>query len=447
MPYATAPVPPLPANQLLTFLLQVGVLLLLALALGRLANRLGMPTVVGELTAGVLLGPSLLDHIAPGFSGWLLPKDPVQFHLLDAFGQVGVILLVGLTGIQMDLGLVRRRWDSAAGISMGGLFLPFGLGVGAGYVFSGALKSPTTDRTVFALMLGVVMCVSALPVISKTLSDMNLLHRNVGQLTMTAGTIDDAVGWIMLSVVSAMATTGLRADNVVRSVLLLCAIVAGVALVGRPIILLVLRSVGGRRDVGPAVAAVAVMILLGGALTQAAKLEAVFGAFVVGIAIGSCRKAGAAWIVPLRTTVFAVFAPVFFATAGLRMDLTELRRPTVLGTALCILALAVFGKFVGAYFGARLARLNRWEALAIGAGMNARGVIEVIVALVGLQLGVLTTATYTVVVLVAIVTSLMAPPILKFAMARVEDTAEERLRMDTQRAAESLPGDPRELTR
>jgi Kef-type K+ transport system membrane component KefB len=251
----------------------------------------------------------------------------------------------------------------------------------------------------------------------------------------------------MLSVVSAMATTGLRADNVVRSVLLLCAIVAGVALVGRPIILLVLRSVGGRRDVGPAVAAVAVMILLGGALTQAAKLEAVFGAFVVGIAIGSCRKAGAAWIVPLRTTVFAVFAPVFFATAGLRMDLTELRRPTVLGTALCILALAVFGKFVGAYFGARLARLNRWEALAIGAGMNARGVIEVIVALVGLQLGVLTTATYTVVVLVAIVTSLMAPPILKFAMARVEDTAEERLRMDTQRAAESLPGDPRELTR
>jgi Kef-type K+ transport system membrane component KefB len=425
---AGAPVAPIAAHELLVFLLQVGLLLVLALALGRLAMRFGMPAVVGELFVGVLLGPSFLAHVAPGVSGWLFPAQGEQFHLLDAVGQIGVLLLVGITGMHMDMDLVRRRGITAAGVSAGGLILPFGLGIGVGYLLPARLVPGTTDPTVFALFLGVAMCVSAIPVIAKTLMDLGLLHRDVGQLTLTAGMIDDAFGWLMLSIVSAMATVGLRAGNVVLSLLYLLAVVVFAFTLGRPIVRYALSLSARATESGPTVATAAVLVILAAAGTQALGLEAVFGAFIAGILIGMTRGVDPARLAPLRTVVLSGFAPIFFATAGLRMDLTALGDPVVLLTGLVVLALAILGKFVGAYLGARASRLNRWEALALGAGLNARGVIEVVVAMVGLRLGILSSEVYTIIVLVAIVTSLMAPPILRLTMSHVEETAEEELR-------------------
>lgn len=425
---ALAPVAPLSAHELLVFLLQVGLLLALALALGRLATRFGMPAVVGELCAGVILGPSLLDQIAPGLTGWLLPKQAAQFHLLDAFGQIGVLLLVGITGIQLDFALVRRRGLTAARISLSGLIVPLAFGIGCGFLLPASLLADSADRGVFALFLGVAMCVSAIPVIAKTLMDMRLLHRDVGQLTLTAGMVDDAVGWLLLSIVSAMATVGVSTGKVGRSLLYLAGVILFAWLIGRPLVKLVLRLTARSQEPGITVSAIVVMMLLSGAGTHALGLEAIFGAFVCGVLIGTSGELDGARLAPLRTLVLAFLAPVFFATAGLRMDLTALGRPSVLGAALLVLLIAILGKFIGAYVGARLSRLNRWEALALGAGMNARGVIEVVVAMVGLRLGVLSTETYTIVILVAIVTSLMAPPILRYAMQRVEHTAEEDLR-------------------
>jgi Kef-type K+ transport system membrane component KefB len=168
-------------------------------------------------------------------------------------------------------------------------------------------------------------------------------------------------------------------------------------------------------------------------------MEAVFGAFVVGILLGLPGTVDLAKMAPLRTVVLSVLAPIFMATAGLRMDLTALRRVDVALAAVAILVLAVVGKFAGAYVGARLRRMSRWEAMALGAGMNARGVVEVIIATVGLRLGVLTTATYTIVVLVAVVTSLMAPPVLRRAMRRITQNDEELLRHTTQMAWAGQP--------
>ncbi|MFI6924005.1 cation:proton antiporter [Nonomuraea spiralis] len=434
-----APIAPIAAHNLLIFLLQVGLLLLLAVALGRLAGRFGMPAVVGELFVGAVLGPSFLAWAAPGLHGWLFPAVPEQYHLLDAVGQIGVLLLVGLTGMHMDMGLVRRRGVTAAGVSAGGLVIPLGLGIGAGYVLPKALVPDGTDITVFALFLGVAMCVSAIPVIAKTLIDMKLLHRNVGQLTLTAGMLDDAFGWFMLSIVSAMAVDAVSTGTVLTSLAYLVAIVAFALTLGRPLVRGALRIAGRSDDPGLTVAAVAVLILLAGAGTHALGLEAVFGAFLCGILIGTAGNVDPARIAPLRTVVLSGFAPIFFATAGLRMDLTALARPEVLLAGLAVLALAVVGKFAGAYAGARLSGLNRWEGLALGAGLNARGVIEVVVAMVGLRLGILSVEVYTIVILVAIVTSLMAPPILRFAMSRVEQTAEEQVRESQHQAWTTHP--------
>lgn len=424
------PVAPIASHQLLIFLLQVGLLLLSALLLGRLATRVGMPAVVGELCVGVLLGPSLLENIAPGFSAWLLPNQPSQFHLLDAVGQIGVILLVGITGLEIDLASVLRRGGAAIRISVAGFLIPLGLGVAIGFLIPAALLTEHGDRTVFVLFLGVAMSVTAIPVIAKTLMDMQLTHRNVAQLTLAAGILDDVFGWVMLSIVSAMATTGLRAGHVVISLMYLAVVVLFSVTIGRPLVRAALRVAARSPDSGPTIATVGVMVFLGAAATHAMGLEAVFGAFVCGILIRASGAVDLARLAPLRKLVLCFFAPLFFATAGLRMDLTALREPLVLGIALAVLAVAVAGKFAGAYVGATTSRLNHWEALAIGAGMNSRGVIQVIIAMVGLRLGVLSTEVYTIIILVAIATSLMTAPILRFAMRHIDQTAEEQLRRE-----------------
>ncbi|MEU1726986.1 cation:proton antiporter [Nonomuraea sp. NPDC005692] len=428
------PIAPIGAHGMLVFLLQIGVLLALALGLGALAARFRLPAVVGELFAGVVLGPSILAHVAPDLHRWLFPADPGQFHLLDAVGQVGVLLLVGLTGIHMDLGLVRRRAATAAGISVGGLVIPLGLGIATGFLLPRMIVPDGTDETVFALFMGVAMCVSAIPVLAKTLMDMRLLHRNIGQLTLTAGMIDDAFGWFMLSIVSAMAVNAVSTGTVLTSLAYLVAIVVVALTVGRPLVRGAMRLAARSPEAGPTVGVAILLLVLASAGTHALGLESVFGAFVMGMLIGGAGRVDPARLAPLRTVTLYGFAPVFFATAGLRMDLTALTRPPVLLAGLAVLAVAIVGKFVGAYAGARLSRLNRWEALALGAGLNARGVIEVVVAMVGLRLGILSVEAYTLVVLVAIVTSLMTPPILRAAMARVEQTADEEIRETAHRA-------------
>ncbi|MFJ9003806.1 cation:proton antiporter [Streptomyces canus] len=428
MNLSASPLAPLGAHALLMFLLQIGVLLGTAVLLGQLARRLGMPSIVGELCAGVVLGPSLLTPLAPDFATWLLPRQPESMHLLDAAGQLGVLLLVGITGMNIDLGLVRRKGKAAALVSAGGLVVPFAGGVAAALALPAALLVDGVDRTVFALYAGVALCVSALPVIAKTLLDMGMLHRNIGQLIVSASVVDDIAGWLLLSVVSAMATTGVHGPDVVRSVVSLAGLLAGAWFVGRPLVRRLLRwsARSGHGESLPAVCTV--LIVLGAAASQALGMEAIIGAFLVGVLISSSNEADRERLAPMRIFAVTVLAPLFFATAGLRIDLTALARPEVAGSALLVLSVAVVGKFAGAYAGARTGRLGHWEGLALGAGMNSRGVIEVIIAMVGLRLGILTTEMYTIIVLVAIVTSVMAAPLLRAAVRRMPVTREERVR-------------------
>jgi Kef-type K+ transport system membrane component KefB len=426
-----APISPIAPHQLLVFLLQVALLLLLALCLGRLAQRLRMPAIVGELTAGVVVGPSLVGHLAPGFVSWLLPARPEQVHLLDAVGLLGVVLLVGITGSHIDLQMLRRRRATAARVSIAGLVVPLGLGVALGVALPATLMPDHTDRRVFALFIGVAMCVSAIPVIAKMLADMRLLHRDIGQLTLAASMVDDAVGWFLLSVVSAMATVGVSVGGVSLAVLSLFGFVLSAVTVGRALVRGAMRLAARSAEPGVTVVTAVIIILLGAAATQALGMEPIFGAFVAGILVGAPAAADQVKLAPLRTVVLGVLAPLFLATAGLRMDLVALAEPRVALAAAAVLAVAIAGKFIGAYIGAKLSRLSSWQGVALGASMNARGVIEVVVAMVGLRLGVLNTASYTMVVLVALVTSLMAPPLLRLAMNRVVQNGEERTRKAT----------------
>jgi Kef-type K+ transport system membrane component KefB len=419
------PLPTLDANGTLLFLIQLGSLLTLALTLGGLARRMGLPAVVGELLAGILIGPSLLGWAVPGLSGWLSLTSAGQVHLLDAVGLVAVLLLVGLTGVHMDLGLLRRRKAVVVTVSLGGLIVPLTLGIAAGFLMPGALLSAGANRVTFAVFMGVAMCVSAIPVIAKILSDMRLLHSSIGQLILSSATVDDAVGWFLLSLVSAMSTSGLRASSIARSALLMIGFVGFAWLVGRPLVNLIMRAAARSPEPGPVTATAAVVVLAGGAASQALGLEPVFGAFIAGILVGSSPATDRQRLEPLRSVVLYLLAPVFLATVGLRVNLTALANPAVLAAGVVVLAIAVAGKFIGAYTGARLGRLSRWEGTALGAGLNARGVVEIVIASVGLRLGVLSTAMYTIVVMVAVVTSLATPPLLRWAMSHLPAPARD----------------------
>ncbi|WP_245720970.1 cation:proton antiporter [Nocardia pseudovaccinii] len=425
---ASSPIaPPIPAHALLVLLVQLAVLLVSARGLGAVVSRVGLPSIVGELVAGVLLGPSLLAHAWPTASHWLFPAQGEQAHLLDAVGQVGVLLLVGLAGMQLELDGIKQRVGNAAAVSIAGLVVPLALGIGCGLLAPVPLRPDHTSPAVFAMFMGIAICVSAIPVIAKTLMELDLTHRNVGQLILTAGMIDDAVGWFLLSVVSAMATHGLRTATVLTSLGYLAGIVVFALTLGRPLAQLIMRRATGSGDPSTAIGVVVILLFASAAATQSLGLEAILGTFLCGSLLGSTRV-DLAPLAPLNQVVMSVLAPLFFATAGLRMDLSGLTTVPLLLAALGILVMAIVGKFLGAYLGGTVSGLSRTESIALGAGMNARGVIEVIIAMVGLRLGVLSIEAYTILILVAVVTSVMAPPILRRAMARIDVTDAESAR-------------------
>ena len=424
---------PIAHGTVTVLLLQLGLLLLVARILGHIATRFGLPSVVGELLAGVALGPSILGSIAPGAFTALVPADPARFHLLEAFAFFGVLLLLVVTGLETDIDLIASKGRSAAAISLTGIAIPFGLGFALGQVLPEAFVADPDQRLVFSLFLGTAMGISAIPVIAKVLIEMNAVKRDIGQLTLAAGMIDDTIGWILLSVVAGLARSGvIDLPSVAQAVLSVLVVVGLAFTAGRRVMDWLFRAVDEREGGDLAkVSLLMVLALLSGSLTHFLNIEAVLGAFLIGILAGQVKRFHRSARHVFETFTLGVFAPIFFAASGLRVDLAALLDPTVFAVGMIALAVAIVGKFAGAALGAKLSGLGKWEALSLGAGMNARGAIEIIVATIGLGLGVLTPEMYTIILLIAIVTSLMAPPILRITLRRVPMTEDERLRLES----------------
>jgi Kef-type K+ transport system membrane component KefB len=355
--------------------------------------------------------------VSPALFDGLFPHRLDQAVLLDSLTQVCALLLVGVSGAQLDvLGIGRRLGAAAATVSLAGLVVPLGLGVGAGLV----LRSGHPDRLVFALLIGVGMCVTSIPVIAKILSDVGILQHRIGRLILVAGFIDDVVAWLLLAVVGVLAGDVRDPRSILESVGGLMALILLAVLVGTRATRWLLQRTSRPDSYALDTAVVVLVVLAGAVITQWLGLEAMFGAFVAGSLVGSAGM-DPARLTPLRTMTLAVFAPLFLATAGLRMDLSLLVDRHALVVAAALLGLAVVGKLVGAYAGARVAGIGHWEAGAVAVGMNARGVVAIVVAMVGLRLGILDATMYTIVVFIGICTSLMAAPLLMWTVLHIDD--------------------------
>lgn len=422
-------------HQMLLFWVQLLVLVLAARGLGALARRLGQPSVIGELAAGVLLGPSVLGAMAPGAWGWLFPDDPVHAGLMAGIGWIGVFFLLVLAGFETDLGLVRRLGRAAAWVSTGSLVVPLAFGLTVGIAMPDAFLGRSHDRLGFALFMATALAISSLPVVVKVLTEMDLVRRNFGQLTLAAGMANDVVGWVLLGVIARLTQSGDLSLGPLLVALGGLVVVGGAFFtVGQRAVDAMLRAV--RENHGGATGALTIALLVslaGASATQAIGLEGVLGAFIAGIVLGRSKFQDNEVYRTLESITLAFFAPLFFARAGLRVDMTLLADPQVVWWSVVVLAAASVSKLFGAYLGARLAGLTPREGIALGAGLNARGALEIVVATVGLSLGVLTQASYTMVVLMAMATSMMAPVMLRLIVRDWSGSPEERERLERER--------------
>ncbi|HEU4320449.1 MAG TPA: cation:proton antiporter [Acidimicrobiia bacterium] len=403
--------PGIPHGDVLKLLFTLAVLLVTARLLGELAKRLGQPEVIGELLAGVLLGPSVLSGIFPAFGDWILPSTESQAHLLEVVAMIGVILLMTTVGLETDLGLIRARWRTAAGVGIGGLIVPLALG------FVGGLMVPenflaSESRFVFSLFLAVALALSAIPVLARVLADLGLLRREFGQTSLAAGLIDDILGWGLLGLVVSLASTGtLGFSSVTRTLVSIALFFLITIFVGRPLVAWALRFVRKNARIRDGVLTLVFgMALAWAAFSQALHLEPILGAFAIGVLFAQVRTLPVDVTEKMESFTNGIFAPIFLATAGLRLSVESLMNRTAALVFLIVFAVAAAGKLIGGYLGARyIAGASIRESFGYGVALNARGVLGVIVATIGLTMGIFGIEVYSMVVLTSMLTSILAP--------------------------------------
>ncbi|MEU0562652.1 cation:proton antiporter [Dactylosporangium sp. NPDC006015] len=405
-------------------LLGLAAIILLARLLGAIARKLGQPAVIGEILAGVLIGPSLFGTTV---SDLLFPMD--IRGALAGLANVGLVLFMFIVGYEVDLAAVRGRRRAAVSVSIGSVVLPLGMGILLALWLAG--HHGVTDVAPFALFIGAAMSVTAFPVLARILTDRDMLRTEVGGLALASGAVDDIIAWTLLAGVVAFGAGG---GDVPWQILLAVPYALVMFLVVRPLLrrLLTARDRAGRLT--PDILGIMLAgLLLSCWATEAIGVHAIFGAFVFGAVM---PRAGGEQLrhetlERLEQVSVLLLLPVFFVIAGLRVDLSTVGATGLTDLAL-ILAVAITGKFAGAYLGARLNRIAPRRAGALATLMNTRGLTEIVILTVGLQLGILDESLFSLMVVMALVTTAMAGPLLAVIYPK---TAVERDAAELQRAA------------
>jgi Kef-type K+ transport system membrane component KefB len=425
-------VAPLSSHAILVLLFQLCALLVVARLGSELVKRLGLPSVVGELAGGILLGPTVLGHWAPQLFIRLFPAEAEQFHLLEVVSWLGMIFLLVLTGLETDVRLLKNLGRTAFGASIFGMVVPFAFGAVLGWEMPDRYVAAPDHRLLFAAFLATALAISAMPVIAKILLDLDLTRRNIGVVILSAGVVDDTTGWIILSVIAGVATGGARVDHLAISIGGTLLFVVAAALVLYPILRFAFRIATDRfASKNTDLVLLVVVTFVCGAVTDLLGVHAVFGAFVAGCIMRQVPRLRPGAVHELEAFTHAILAPVFFGIVGLKVDLWTLHGGRIFGI---VLGVAVAGKLLGCTAGALLGGLRFWESMSIAVAMNARGAMGLVVALIGLSLGILNEEMYSIVVMVAVVTSFMAPVLLRLTMRMVRVTEDEAERIAAEEA-------------
>lgn len=418
-------------RELLVVLVQLALLVGTARLMGAGARRLGQPAVVGELLAGILLGPSVFARLAPGAHQWVFSSEPAAETVIAAIAWIGIVLLLVVMGFETDLAIVFRFRRAALLVATGSLVVPLVATGAIGLVVAERHGGLGVPSWVVAGFFALGLSVSALPVVGKILQDLGAMRRDFGQIIVAAAMAKDAAGWLVLAVLTGIAVEGVDPARIGISFGGLALFAVGAITVGRVMLDRVFRRLLARgTGAGAAGLTVAIVAgLVGGAVTQALHLEAILGAYIAGLALSLGRYQVAAVRHLLEAVTTAFFAPVFFASSGLRVDLGLLGDGRIALLAVAAVTVGVAATVTGSAVGGRLAGLDRATSRVLGVGLAPLGVMGVVVAIIGSATGVFDETLYTVLVLAAIATSVLAPAVLRFIVPRLPTAPEESARL------------------
>ncbi len=390
--------------------------------LGFLLRRIGQPMVIAEIIAGIVLGPSLLGWLWPDLWQGLFPTSAIA--LLSMLSQVGLVLFMFLVGLELDLKLLRGSGQASLVISNSSIALPFALGSGLALFLHRALSDPSVPLLSFTLFMGAAMSVTAFPVLARILNERRLLQTKIGVLSITSAAINDVTAWCMLAfVVSIVRSTGIA--SALRTTLLTLGYLAAMFWLVRPILARVAARSLGREGLNHNVVAATLIALLASSLvTEFIGIHALFGAFLLGAILPKTDGFAATLAEKIEDLVLVFLLPLFFAVSGLRTQVGLLN--TAQGWALfgLILAAACIGKFGGSALAARFTGLTWRESSAIGVLMNTRGLMELVVLNIGLDLGVISPTLFTMMVLMALLTTFITSPLLQLIYPHEQKTRE-----------------------
>ena len=413
------------------FIAEVGLLLLIGRLMGEAAQRVGQPAVMGQLIGGLLLGPSVLGLIWPTGQHMLFPGVSEQKSMIGAVSELGILMLLLLTGMETDLQLVKRVGRAAVTVAAAGVALPFACGFALGEFLPAELLPKPDARLVTSIFLGTALSISSVKIVAMVVRDMNFMRRDLGQIIVASAILEDTIGWVIIAIAFGLASAGtVDLWTVARAIIGTALFMVVSFTIGRRIVFNLIRWTNDYFESEFAVITVILLIMIGMALiTDWIGVKDVLGAFVAGILVGESPILTRHIDEQLRGIITALFMPVFFGVAGLSADLTVLQNPQLALLTVGLILIASVGKFTGAFVGGTIGGLSRAESLALGCGMNARGSTEVIVATVGLSMGVLSQNLFTLIVTMAILTTLAMPPMLRWALRRLPLNRKERQRL------------------
>ena len=414
------------------FLGQIIALVVSGRLIGEVMLRLGQPAVMGQLIAGLALGPSLFGALLPGLHDALFPNAGDQKAMLNGVAQFGVLLLLLSVGMETDLKLVRQTGRASLFASLMGILIPFLCGIALGEVLPDSMLPDPGKRIVTSLFLGTALSIASVNFVAMIIREMNFTRRLVGQVILASAIIDDSIGWIIVSIIFSIAAHGsVEALPLAESVIGTLAFLVVSLTLGRRAVFFVIRWTNDTFESEFAVITAIIGIMGAMSLiTYSLGVHTVLGAFVAGVLVGESpiltRHIGQ----QLHGLIAAFFAPVFFGLAGQSANLTVLAQPMIALFTVGLVLVASLGKFGGAFLGGKFGGLTGRESLALACGMNARGSTEVIIATVGLSMGVLNPNLFTMIVAMAVLTTTVMPPTLRAALARIPLRKQEKERLE-----------------
>jgi Kef-type K+ transport system membrane component KefB len=401
-------------------LLTLAVVIALGQLIGRLFAYVGQPPVIGEVVAGIVLGPSVLGQIVPDGPGWLLPPGDAPF--LREIAQLGVILYMFLVGLELDVGQVRKRAAAAVVIANASILVPLCLGAALALLLHARLCPEGVPLSSFALFMGVAMAITAFPVLARILTDRAMTRTELGVMALSCAAVGDVTAWCLLAGVVGIARAEVQGTLLV--VVLALGYVVAMLLVALPLLRRLAAHHNGDELPREAIAVVLVALLLSALATDVIGIHALFGAFFLGAIIPHDSAIARIFTHKLHDLVTILLLPAFFALTGMRTEIGLLAGAEEWLVCALIIAVATAGKFGGACAAAQITGMGWRDSAALGALMNTRGLMELIALNVGLDLGIISPVLFAMLVLMALVTTMATAPLLQVLSPRASKTSE-----------------------